>query len=98
MQSFELTKSMNFGSSLKKLFKNHKKFHINIDEKIFFKLEIGLTLIDPTQIFLMKPSELKISFSVESCKSSIETFENFRNWYDAENRSFETNKDINPKF
>ena len=43
---------------------------------------MGLTLIDLNEIFPMKPSESKISLSVDSYDKK--TAENFRNFYDAE--------------
>ena len=44
----------------------------------------------------MKPSELKISVSVESYNET--TVENYPNCYIAENRSFQTVKNIDTKF
>ena len=39
---------------------------IFIDKKTFFIFEIGLTLLDLNQIFLMKPSEFKNSVFIDS--------------------------------
>ena len=53
-----------------------------MDKKIFFHSEIGYIHIDLNQIFKMKPSELKISISIESYDEK--TAENYRNSYVAE--------------
>ena len=58
--------------------------YVKILIKNIFLLEIGYILIDLNQIFPMKPSEFKISISVDSYHEQIS--ENFWNSYVAEKR------------
>ena len=59
-------------------------FHIYLFDKLFFEFDIGYILIELNQIFPMKPSELKISLSVESYDEKPD--ENEQNCYVAEKR------------
>jgi len=62
-----------FGSNSRKNAKNPKNYlfftynfvFIDIDSKIFSQFKIRLALIDLKGIFLMKPSELEISNSID---------------------------------
>ena len=60
------------------------------------RFDIGYILIDLTWVFPTKPSELKISLSVKSYHEKIAEY--YWNCYVAEKRSFETIKDIDPKY
>ena len=67
----EFIKSMYFESNLKIERKKieKKKFHIQLifmDKKIYFKIEIRLTLTDRNEILPMKLSEFKILHFVDS--------------------------------
>ena len=100
MQSLEFTKSLNFGSFSRK--KNDKKnmifqnFHLNMFFMVL-NLKLGICiLIDLNQIFPMKPSEMKPFQSKFKMKKRLRMAEIAT--LPESTYSFQSIKDINPKF